>query len=56
MRLSVRVGEVLRRRAGVDGDAGLLDESHVKKLFSKETERIEANRLIEIAKRHPKRG
>ena len=55
MRLSVRVSDRLRAYVAVDGDAGLLDESRVNKLFSKETERIEAKRLIEIAKRHPKR-
>lgn len=55
MRLSVRVSDRLRDYVTVDGDAGLLDESHVNKLFSKETERVEAKRLIEIAKRHPKR-
>ena len=55
MRLSVRVSDRLRAYVKADGDAGLLDESYIKKLFSKETERIEAKRLIEIAKRHPKR-
>lgn len=56
MRLSVRVGNVLRQRVGPEGDAGHLNAGHVNSLFVKDSERAEALRLIELAKRWPRRG
>ena|SRR3990167_1313847 len=54
--LSVRVGEVLRRYVGLEGDAGHLGESHVNSLFMRNDEYAEALRLIALAKRWPRRG
>lgn len=55
MRLSVRVGNVLRRQVGADGDAGHLSISSVYELFQADDERTEAKRLIGIAQRWPRR-
>jgi len=55
-RLSVRVGDVLRRSVGPEGDAGQLNGSHVNSLFVRDNERTEAARLIILAKRWPRRG
>lgn len=54
--LSVRVGEVLRKRVGPEGDVGHLNSGHVQAMFRLDNERTEANRLIEIAQRWPKIG
>jgi len=54
MRLSVRVGEVLRRAVGPDGDAGQLNVAHMQALFQTDNEKAEVLRLIGMAKRWPR--
>lgn len=56
IRLSVRVGNVLRARVGPEGDAGQLNVTHVRELFVADNERDEALRLIELAKRWLRSG
>ena len=56
MHLSVRVGNVLRSRVGPEGDAGQLSHSHVLAMFQNDNERAEAQRLIALAQRWPRKG